>query len=94
MVLTADKGVAMVIMEKQDYTKKIKASLRDTNTYKVFNKDPMSRLKHKLIQTPKDIKQSGGISDSKYRKLYPTSVFPPKFYGSPKYTKLVPPSGS
>ena len=77
MVLTADMGVAMVIMEKQDYTNKGQALLQDTKTCKVLSKDPMSRLKTKLIQTLKDIKKTGGISDSKYRKLHPTSAVPP-----------------
>ena len=76
VVLTADKGVAMVIMDQQDYNYKAQTLLQDTNTYKVLNKGPTSRLKNKLIQTPKDIKQSGGLSDSKYRKLYPTSAVP------------------
>ena len=91
MVLTADKGVAMVIMDQQDFTNKAQALLQDTNTYKVLNKDPTSRLKNKLIQTLKDIKQSGGLSDSKYRKMYPTSSVHPNFMASPKYTKLAPP---
>ena len=54
------QGVAMVIMDKQDYTNKAKALLPDTNIYKVLNKDPTSTLKNKLIQTLKDIQQSGG----------------------------------
>ena len=34
MVLTADMGVAMVVMNRQDYIKKARALLDDTNTYK------------------------------------------------------------
>ena len=66
----------MVIMDQQDYTNKAQALLQDTNTNKVLSKDPTSRLKNKLIKTLKDIKQSGGLSDSKYRKLYATSAVP------------------
>ena len=47
MVLTVDKGVAMVINVQQEYTNKAQALLQDTNTYKVLNKDPTSRLKKK-----------------------------------------------
>ena len=46
VVLTADKGVAMVIMDQQDYTNKANILLQDTNTYKVFKKDPTSSLKN------------------------------------------------
>ena len=40
VVLTVDKGVAMVIMDQQDYLNKAQALLQDTNTYKVLPKDP------------------------------------------------------
>ena len=33
VVLTADKGVAMVIMGQEDYTNKAQTLLQDTNTY-------------------------------------------------------------
>ena len=36
VVLTADKGVAMVIMDQQDYNTKAQALLQDTNTFKVL----------------------------------------------------------
>ena len=45
MVLTVDMGVAIVIMDKPDYTSKALALLADTNTYKVLNKDPTTKLK-------------------------------------------------
>ena len=78
MVLTADKGVAMVIMDQQDYNNKAQALLQDTNTYKVLSKDPTSQLKNKLITLLKDIKQTGGLSTQKYKQLYPPSAVPPQ----------------
>ena len=83
MVLTADKGVAMVIMEKQAYNNKANSLLQDINTYKVLKKDPTDILKNKLITILKDIKQTGGLSNTKYKQLYPTSTVPPKFNGLP-----------
>ena len=87
VVLTADKGVAMVIMDQQDYNNKAQALLQDTNTYKVLHKDPTPQLKNKLITLLKNIKQTGGLSTPKYKQLYPTSAVPPKFYGLPKIHK-------
>ena len=87
VVLTADKGVAMVIMDQQDYNNRAQAFLQDTNTYKVLNKDPTPQLKNKLINLLKNIKQSGGLSTQKYKQLYPTSTVPPTFYGLPKIHK-------
>ena len=78
MILTADKGVAMVIMDNEDYTNKAQALLQDTNTYKVLKKDPTSQLKNKLTTLLKDIKQTGGLSTNKCKQLYPTSAVPPQ----------------
>ena len=67
MVLTADKVVAMVIMDQEDYTNKAQTLLQDTNTYYILKKDPTSQLKNKLISLLKDIKQTGGLSTNKYK---------------------------
>ena len=74
MVLTADKGVAMVIMYKQDYMDKALSLLTDTNIYRTINKDLSTKLRNQLIKTLKDIKQAGGFND--YKKVYPTSAVP------------------
>ena len=87
VILTADKGVAMVVMDQQDYSNKAQALLQDTNTYKVLPKDPTPQLKNKLISLLKNIHQAGGLSTQKYKQLYPTSAVPPKFYGLPKIHK-------
>ena len=87
VVLTVDKGLAMVVMDQQDYSNKAQALLQDTNTYKVLPKDPTPQLKNKLITLLKNIKQTGGLSTQKYKQLYPTSAVPPKFYGLPKIHK-------
>ena len=84
IVLTVDKGVAMVIMDKQQYMDKATALLQDTNTYRIIPKDPTNKLKNKIIGIRRDIKQTGGLKDTTYCKVYPTSAVPPKFYGLPK----------
>ena len=40
MVLTADKGVALVVMDRQEYIKKARALLEDTSTYRPIPVDP------------------------------------------------------
>ena len=87
MVLTVDKGVAMVIMDQEDYNIKALTLLQDTNTYEVLPKDPTSQLKNKFISLLKDIKQTGGLGTNKFKQLYPTSAVPPKFYGLSKIQK-------
>ena len=56
IILTADKGVVLVIMERKDYIKKGKQLLQDPNTYKTIPSDPTMKLKNKLITKLKKIK--------------------------------------
>ena len=87
MVLTADKGVALVVIDTVDYIRKAKEILEDTNTYRVIHTDPTSRLKNKLINILRRTKAATGMQDNIYKKMYPTGVSPPKFYGLPKIHK-------
>ena len=87
VIFTVDKGVAIVIMDKEDYQEKAKALLKDQGTYKALKSDPTSKIKSKLINLLKKIKSEGGIDDTQYKKMYPTGAVPPKFYGLPKIHK-------
>ena len=60
MVLTADKGVALVVIDRVDYIRKAQEILEDTNTYRVIQTDPTSRLKNKLIGILRRIKTATG----------------------------------
>ena len=86
IVLTADKGVAMVVMDKQDYINKAN-QLLNQNTYKVISKDPTNTIKNKLINILKGIKTKTGLGSKTYKSMYPTGCVPPKFYGLPKIHK-------
>ena len=85
MVLTADKGVSMVVMDKEDYN--TKSELLQAPTYQILNTDPTNRCKNKLISLLKSIKSEGGISETTYKKLYPTGATTPTYYGLPKVHK-------
>ena len=87
MVLTADKGVALVVMDRRNYIKKAKELLEDTNTYRTIQIDPTSRLKNKLVNILRRVKAETGMQENTYRKMYPTGVSPPKLYGLPKILK-------
>ena len=79
MVLTADKGVAMVVMNRHDYLKKARALPDDTNTYKSITSDPTTKLKNKLVNILKMIKGKGNIDDNTDKRVYPTGASAPKF---------------
>ena len=90
VILTVDKGVAIVIMDREDYQDKAKALLEDQGTYKALKTDPTGRLKSKMINLLKKIKSEGGIDDILYKKLYPTGAVTPKFMAYLRYTRWNP----
>ena len=86
MVVTADKGMALVVMNTEDYIKKAEDLLK-WHTYRPMASDPTMRLKNKLITLFKSIKAKGGIKEELYKRLYPTGAGSPQFYGLPKIHK-------
>ena len=78
IVLTPDKGVAMVVMDRQDYINKAN-HLLNQNTYKTITKDPTNTINNKLINILKTIKAKSGLGTSTYKSIYPTGCVPPKF---------------
>ena len=86
MVLTADKGVSLVVMDTAEYKKKAEELLQQP-TYQPIPTDPTSKYKNKLISMLKSIKAEGGISEAVNKRLYPTGAESPKFYGLPKIHK-------
>ena len=87
IVLTADKGVAMVIMDRQDYIN-MANHLLNQSTYRSIAKDPTSSIKNKLINILKRVKNQTGLDSNTYKSMYPTGCVPPKFYGLHKIHKL------
>ena len=51
MILTADKGVALVIIDKNDYIQKAE-ELLNTNTYKKIPEDPTNKPEEQIGQHP------------------------------------------
>ena len=86
MILTADKGVSMVVMDRDDYNQKAEALLKQPG-YRPIPNDPTNKYKTKLIALLKSVKTEGGINESTYKRLYPTGAGSPKFYGLPKIHK-------
>ena len=86
MVLTADKGVALVVIDTVDYIRKAKDILEDTNTYRVIHTDPTSRLKNKLINILRRIKTATGMQDNIYKKC---TLLGPVLQNSMGYQKFI-----
>ena len=58
MIFTADKGMALVVLDKKDDIKKAE-DLLNQQTYKKIPEDPTTRQKTKLINLLKTSKQMG-----------------------------------
>ena len=87
IVLTAVKGVAMVIMDRKDYISKANNVLSQ-NTYRSIPWDPTNAIKNKLINILKRVKSQTRLNNQTYTAIYPTGCIPPKFYSLPKIHKL------
>ena len=86
VILTADKGVALVMMDKEDYIKKAE-DLLNQPTYKLIPADHTTRQKTKLINLLKNIEAERCINEETYKKMYPTWTGSPQFYRLPKIYK-------
>ena len=86
VMLTADKGTCLVVMDKEEYINKAQDLLKE-DTYRVIPEDPTNKQKNKLILLLKKIKNEGGISEEKYKIMYPTGAGISEFYGLPKVHK-------
>ena len=86
MVLTADKGMAMVVMDRLDYQEKVEGLLTSTAN-KTISTDPTNKPKVQLIQKLRGIERETKMDEGTYRTMYPTSCTAPRFYGLPKIHK-------
>ena len=87
VVLIADKGVAMVGMDKEDYIKKAESLLVQLAN-RTIDRDPTSKIKAKLVTTLRKIKKDTNIGEGTYKTMYPTGCMASKFYGLPKIHKI------
>lgn len=87
MIKPADKGGAIVIMDKTNYLKEANRLLSDTNTYTPLEQDPLSRVTtkiHQLLDMYLDYKT---IDKTTYQFLKTLHPITPVFYFLPKINK-------
>ena len=63
VILTADQGVSMVVMDRDDYNTKAEELLHQ-QTYRPIPSDPTNKLKNRLITLLKKIKTEGGLNEA------------------------------
>ena len=92
MVLTADKTVAMVVMDRKEYMEKCKAYWLDWLTG-LLQQTPTNKLKARLIKTLKRIKRDTNMEEGIIRLCTLLVVLPPSSMDYQKSIKLVSPIG-
>ena len=90
MVLTVGKGVAMAVLDKEEYIQKAE-NLLAQSAQKTIERDPTNKIKAKLIQILRRIKRETGMEEGMYKAMYPTGCNPPSFMGYQKSINLVSP---
>ncbi|XP_068739082.1 uncharacterized protein [Montipora capricornis] len=88
MILPADKGRVIVVLNKEEYHTKCQAILSDTNTYKKLKADPTSRYKKEFATALRDLKDRKVIDYALHSKLYTTCDQTTRFCGLPKIYKV------
>ena len=83
IIVTADKGVALVVMDKTEYIIKCEALLQDDSFYQHLSKDTSPTIYKELIKILQDYKNNNLISQTEYIQLRPHGSNSPaaRFYG-------------
>ena len=86
IIVTADKGVAMVVMDKTEYITKCEALLQDNSVYQHLSKDTSPTIHKKLVKILQNYKNTNFISETEYTQLRTHGSNSPaaRFYSLPK----------
>ncbi|KAI8507908.1 hypothetical protein Bbelb_141480 [Branchiostoma belcheri] len=87
LILPADKGRCTVVLDREQYDRKVQDLLGDKDTYTPLKKDPTNKFKGKISSALKKLQTEGVLDRPTYLKLNPTTEQPPAFYGLPKIHK-------
>lgn len=85
IVLKQDKGRGVVILDATKYADKC-MELLNTDQFKKLLNDPTATTERKIQNALRKIKSK--LSESEYKRLYPTGSAPARFYGTAKIHKL------
>ena len=84
--VAADKGKATVVMDKEDYSRRMMTAL-DEGKYSTLKQDPTVKVENSITNTLKRLHNEGHIDDKLCDFLTPRYSSPPQMYGLPKVHK-------
>ena len=87
VIMAADKGKALVVMDRDEYVQKMEEKFSDTSTYIKIQKDPTQEIRQEIIDQLIYLENSGSIDKKTNLQLHPNRAQTPRAYGSPKIRK-------
>ena len=69
IIVTADRGVALVVMDKTEYITKCEALLQDNMVYQHLSKNISPTIHKKFVKILQDYKNNNFISETEYTQL-------------------------
>ena len=78
VVLSADKGNCVVVMDKHQYREKVLSMLNDKQTYTALKSDPTGRIERDLNQRLLLLKKSNKVSEKTYKLLRSSDGLAPR----------------
>lgn len=87
VIKPADKGGAVVILNKNDYLKEGQRQLTDKTFYRKLAADPTIQFEAEIIDALKSLLDDGKITHAMYKLMVPHNSKPGRFYLLPKIHK-------
>jgi hypothetical protein len=87
IIKPADKGSAVVVMDRQKYIDEAMNHLDNRNNYATLDSDPSNTFSQQIQLTLDDMHQRTQLSDKAYKFLSPTNCSAARFYLLPKIHK-------
>ena len=87
VLVPADKGRATVIMDREEYTRKMKLILNDADKYRIVKCDPTLKIERETTKSLKHLRKEGYIDDRLCDSLTPRYSERLQMYGLPKVHK-------
>ena len=87
VIRPADKGSGIVVMDTEDYIKKVEEDLQSNNTYKRQTANKLTTVNNKVKKMVKEMHSQGLIDDKLRQYMMPGSVQEGKVKANPKMHK-------
>ena len=88
VILRPDKGSGTVILNRDEYIKKLSDIISDTSKFKKLSADPTLLREGQLQRFLRKLKNKQFFTKEVYDKIYPSGSKPASIYGLPKIHKL------